>query len=67
MHWRRRQAHNPEAYDAYLQGRYYWNLFTPATTRKAIECYLAGDAARSELCAGMVGSGGRVCVESDPC
>jgi TolB-like protein/Tfp pilus assembly protein PilF len=36
----RRQAHNPEAYDAYLLGRYYWNLFTPVTTRKAIECYL---------------------------
>jgi TolB-like protein len=36
----RRQAHNPEAYDAYLQGRHYWNLFTPATTRKAIECYM---------------------------
>lgn len=36
----RRQAHNPEAYDAYLQGRYYWNLFTPTTTRKAVECYL---------------------------
>ena len=36
----RRQAHNPEAYDAYLQGRYYWNLFTPTTTRKALECYL---------------------------
>jgi len=36
----RRQAHNPEAYDAYLQGRHYWNLFTPATTRKAVECYL---------------------------
>src|SRR6185503_3505578 len=35
----RRQAHNPEAYDAYLQGRYYWNLFRPTTTRKAIECY----------------------------
>jgi TolB-like protein/Tfp pilus assembly protein PilF len=35
----RRQAHNPEAYDAYLQGRYYWNLFTPATTRKAIDYY----------------------------
>ena len=35
----RRQAHNPEAYDAYLQGRYYWNLFTLATTRKAVECY----------------------------
>jgi TolB-like protein/Tfp pilus assembly protein PilF len=36
----RRQAHNPEAYDAYLQGRYYWNLFTPSTTRRAVECYL---------------------------
>ena len=36
----RRQAHNPEAYDSYLQGRYYWNLFTPATTRRAIEYYL---------------------------
>ena len=36
----RRQAHNPDAYDAYLQGRYYWNLFKPATTRKAIECYV---------------------------
>src|SRR5204863_265874 len=35
----RRQAHNPEAYDAYLQGRYYWNLFTPVTSRKADECY----------------------------
>ena len=29
----RRQAHNPEAYDAYLQGRYYWNLFTPGRRR----------------------------------
>jgi TolB-like protein/Flp pilus assembly protein TadD len=36
----RRLAHNPEAYDTYLRGRYYWNLFTPATTRKAVECYL---------------------------
>jgi TolB-like protein/tetratricopeptide (TPR) repeat protein len=35
----RRQAHNPEAYDAYLHGRYYWNLFTPVTTRKSVECY----------------------------
>jgi len=36
----RRHAHNPEAYDAYLQGRYFWNLFTQATTRRAIECYM---------------------------
>ena len=35
----RRQAHNPEAYDAYLHGRYFWNHFTPVTTRRAIECY----------------------------
>jgi TolB-like protein len=35
----RRQAHNPEAFDAYLRGRYFWNHFTPATTRRAIECF----------------------------
>ena len=35
----RRQTHSPEAYDAYLHGRYFWNHFTPATTRRAIECY----------------------------
>lgn len=35
----KRQSHNPQAYDAYLQGRYYWNMFTPATTRRAVECY----------------------------
>lgn len=35
----RRQPHNPEAYDAYLRGRYFWNHFTSATTRRAIECY----------------------------
>ena len=35
----RRQPHNPEAHDAYLRGRYFWNRFTPGTTRRAIECY----------------------------
>lgn len=35
----RRQPHNPEAHDAYLRGRYFWNRFTPATTRRAVECY----------------------------
>jgi DNA-binding winged helix-turn-helix (wHTH) protein/Tfp pilus assembly protein PilF len=35
----RRQTANPEAYDAYLQGRYYWNHYTPATTRRAVECF----------------------------
>ena len=36
---RRRQTANPQAYDAYLKGRYYWNHFTPATTRRAVECF----------------------------
>jgi DNA-binding winged helix-turn-helix (wHTH) protein/tetratricopeptide (TPR) repeat protein len=36
---RRRQTENPEAYDSYLHGRYLWNHFTPATTRRAMECY----------------------------
>jgi tetratricopeptide (TPR) repeat protein len=35
----RRQTANPGAYDAYLQGRYYWNHFTSATTRRAVECF----------------------------
>ena len=61
----RRQAHNPEAYDAYLQGRYYWNLFTAGNDAQGGRMLFARDAARSELCAGMVGVGGRVCVEPD--
>ncbi|HEU5450506.1 MAG TPA: winged helix-turn-helix domain-containing protein [Terriglobales bacterium] len=36
---KRRQAHSPEAYDSYLRGRYFWNHFTPPTTRRAIECF----------------------------
>ncbi|HEU5403801.1 MAG TPA: winged helix-turn-helix domain-containing protein, partial [Terriglobales bacterium] len=36
---KRRQTANAEAYDAYLQGRYYWKHFTPATTRRAVECF----------------------------
>ena len=35
----RRQTQNPDAYDAYLRGRYYWNQMTPATVSRAIECY----------------------------
>lgn len=32
-----RQPQNAEAYDHYLRGSYYWNQFTAATTRRAIE------------------------------
>ena len=36
---KRRQTQNPEAYDIYLRGRYYWNQFTPLTTQRAIEYF----------------------------
>lgn len=39
-----RQTHNPEAYDLYLRGRFYWNQFTPPTTRRAIECFTRASA-----------------------
>jgi len=35
----RRQTRHPEAYDLYLRGRFFWNHFTPPTTRRAIEHY----------------------------
>lgn len=34
-----RQTQNAEAYDLYLRGRYFWNQFTPATTRRAMEYF----------------------------
>lgn len=36
----RRQTENAAAYDSYLRGRYYWNQFTPLTTRRAVESYV---------------------------
>ncbi len=35
----RRQTQNADAYDLYLRGRYYWNHFTPATNKLAVEYY----------------------------
>ena len=34
-----RVSTNPDAYEAYLRGRYYWNLRTPAAIRKSIEFF----------------------------
>ncbi len=34
-----RQTQNAEAYDLYLRGRYFWNQFAPAATRKSIEYF----------------------------
>jgi TolB-like protein/DNA-binding winged helix-turn-helix (wHTH) protein/Flp pilus assembly protein TadD len=35
----RRHTRNPEAYDLYLRGRYFWNQLTPATNTRAIEYF----------------------------
>lgn len=35
----RRQTRNPEAYDLYLRGRYFWNQLSSATTRSATEFF----------------------------
>ena len=35
----RRQTENPDAYDLYLRGRYYYNQMTPATAERALDCF----------------------------
>jgi TolB-like protein/Tfp pilus assembly protein PilF/tRNA A-37 threonylcarbamoyl transferase component Bud32 len=35
----RRETNNPEAYQAYLRGRFFWNQFTPETFHKALESF----------------------------
>jgi TolB-like protein len=35
----RQQAQNPEAYDLYLRGRYFWNQLSPQTTQRALEFF----------------------------
>lgn len=34
-----RHSGNPDAYDLYLRGRYFWKLLTPATNQRSIEYY----------------------------
>ena len=34
-----RRSRNVEAYDLYFRGRHFWNQLTPATSRRAVECY----------------------------
>jgi len=36
---KRKQTANPEAYELYLKGRYYWNERTREDVNKAIECF----------------------------
>jgi TolB-like protein/Tfp pilus assembly protein PilF len=40
-----RQTHDPEAYDLYLRGRYYWNQFAPLATRRSVEYFTQATAA----------------------
>ncbi|CAN5399199.1 hypothetical protein BH10ACI2_BH10ACI2_17180 [soil metagenome] len=35
----KRGTNNPQAYEAYLKGRFHWNQFTAASLPKAIECF----------------------------
>lgn len=42
-----RQTHNPEAYDLYLRGRYYWNQFAPLATRRSVEYFTQATAVDS--------------------
>lgn len=39
-----RQTQDPDAYDLYLRGRFFWNQFTPLTTRRAIEYFTQATA-----------------------
>jgi len=40
----RRHTRDPEAYNLYLQGRYFWNQLTADTTRRAVECFVKATA-----------------------
>lgn len=35
----KRGTENPEAFESYLRGRYYWNTYTESGLARAIECY----------------------------
>jgi len=35
----KRGTENPEAFESYLRGRYYWNTYTAAGFAKALDCY----------------------------
>ena len=52
---------DPEAYQAYLKGRYYWNRRTAENLKKAIEQFKFGDRPGPELRAGICWSRGLLC------
>ena len=52
---------DPEAYQAYLKGRYYWNRRTAENLKKAIEQFKFGDGPGPELRPGICWSRGLLC------
>ena len=52
----KRGTDNPQAHEAYLRGRFYWNTFTEDGFARAIVCYQQA-IARSEIRVGTRGRG----------
>jgi tetratricopeptide (TPR) repeat protein len=50
-----RQTQNPEAYDLYLHGRYFWNQLTGQTTRRAIEYFTHATTLDAKYALGWAG------------
>jgi TolB-like protein/tetratricopeptide (TPR) repeat protein len=59
----RTRSVDPEAYEAYLKGRYYWNRRTPIGVKKGIECFqqaIEKDGAYAAAYAGLADCAGAV-------
>ena len=51
---------NPDAYDAYLKGRFFWSKRSPQGHGEGDRIFPAGDREGSHLCAGLFGLVGRL-------
>ena len=51
----KRGTNDPEAYEAYLRGRYYWNQFTPESLSKALESFQTALALDADYALAHVG------------
>jgi TolB-like protein/DNA-binding winged helix-turn-helix (wHTH) protein len=57
---------DPDAYQAYLRGRYYSDKRTPEDLSKGIEYLPAGDRKGPGLCTPLLRVGGRLCTAGSP-
>ena len=60
----KKPTENPEAYELYLKGRFFWNKRTADDLRKSIDYFNQADRKGSELCPGVCRS--RAIVEAAP-